>query len=496
MANDHDPGSPWGAEQTPFVSTTPVESAVAGSTAGAASAGSAANPVNPANPERPAAFPGEPAAAGSAEGSPYGAGYGPGYSSGYGSGYGSAYPAGGAGVPPPGAWGPAGSAYAPPPPPGVGAATPPSPALAFFLGLIPGVGAMYNGQIAKGIVHLIVFSVLVTIANNVNDIFGIFVAGWIFFMAFEAFHTAKARRDGLPLPNAFGWNDIGERMGLGRNWPFSPVTGPNAAPGAAPGTAPFAAPFAAPGAGSSNPAAGAAANAAAGTTAGAPAGWSSTPPVPPVGASPYTNVPPGTGPGVGQGVAPNWAGYVPPTAFASAPPVWAAGAGVPPGQGLPYAPVNAGAPYTPQSSLSPLDLQPAASRLPVGALWLIGLGVLFLLGQWTPLLHFSRVWIPSILLAALAAFLFARRMGWTGSAAAQPYALLPPRLRVVLSLKVPAALLTIALLNGLHESGVLRWNRSWPILLIELGVLMLMERLALRQAAEFDATGNGQTGGL
>ncbi len=37
-------------------------------------------------------------------------------------------------------------------------------------------------------------------------------------MAFEAYHTAVARRDGLPLPNAFGFNDIGERMGFGKSW--------------------------------------------------------------------------------------------------------------------------------------------------------------------------------------------------------------------------------------------------------------------------------------
>jgi len=31
-----------------------------------------------------------------------------------------------------------------------------SPGLALFLGLIPGVGAIYNGQYAKGMVHAII----------------------------------------------------------------------------------------------------------------------------------------------------------------------------------------------------------------------------------------------------------------------------------------------------------------------------------------------------
>nr|MDQ2901676.1 hypothetical protein [Acidobacteriota bacterium] len=37
----------------------------------------------------------------------------------------------------------------------------PSPGLAFVLGLIPGVGAIYNGQYAKGLVHFIVFGLIV-----------------------------------------------------------------------------------------------------------------------------------------------------------------------------------------------------------------------------------------------------------------------------------------------------------------------------------------------
>ena len=41
-------------------------------------------------------------------------------------------------------------AIAPPPAPPVYVRTDVSPALAFFLGLIPGVGAIYNGQYAKG----------------------------------------------------------------------------------------------------------------------------------------------------------------------------------------------------------------------------------------------------------------------------------------------------------------------------------------------------------
>lgn len=78
-----------------------------------------------------------------------------------------------------------------------------SPALAFLLGFIPGVGAIYNGQYAKGLVHVIVFGVLVTIlssgAGGLEPVFGTLIAAWFFYMAFEAYHTARRRQLGQPV---------------------------------------------------------------------------------------------------------------------------------------------------------------------------------------------------------------------------------------------------------------------------------------------------------
>ena len=113
---------------------------------------------------------------------------------------------------------PAGTA-APPPPPGPGAGpayAPPvapgapgyvyadvSPGLARFLGLIPGVGAIYNGQYAKGLVHAVVFGILVSIADSVHGsgdfVFGMVAFAWWAYMVFEAYHTARKRRMGEPV---------------------------------------------------------------------------------------------------------------------------------------------------------------------------------------------------------------------------------------------------------------------------------------------------------
>ncbi len=74
-----------------------------------------------------------------------------------------------------------------------------SPGLAFLLGLIPGVGAIYNGQYAKGLIHVIVLGLLITILNSrelnggLEPLFGMMIPIWVAYMAFEAYHTAKRR---------------------------------------------------------------------------------------------------------------------------------------------------------------------------------------------------------------------------------------------------------------------------------------------------------------
>jgi hypothetical protein len=79
-----------------------------------------------------------------------------------------------------------------------------SPALAFLLGLIPGVGAIYNGQYVKGLIHVVILGILIGIvhsdeAGGLEPLFGMMIAAWIFYMAFEAYHTARRRRLGQPV---------------------------------------------------------------------------------------------------------------------------------------------------------------------------------------------------------------------------------------------------------------------------------------------------------
>jgi hypothetical protein len=96
---------------------------------------------------------------------------------------------------------PADSPYAQPMPPPMPDSA--SPGTAFVLGMIPGVGAIYNRQYAKGIVHVIILAMLIMAAdngpNNVGPLFGLSIMGFWFYMAFEAFHTAQNRQRGIAV---------------------------------------------------------------------------------------------------------------------------------------------------------------------------------------------------------------------------------------------------------------------------------------------------------
>ena len=208
----------------------------------------------------------------------------------------------------------------------------PNPVLAAVLGLIPGVGAMYNGQFFKGLIHVVIFAVLISITEH-YPIFGLFIAAWILYQSFEAFHTAKARRDGTPLPDPLGLNEVGNWLNLGAKHPGTGQTG------------------------SGN--------------------FGMNPPPPGVNPGPVSGgPPPGSYP-------PPYQGYQPPY-----PP--------PPGYVDPMVP--------------PVPPNPWRRKEPIGAIVLIALGLMFLIGEWShDLLKYS--W--PVLLIGLGVWLMIRQMGTT-----------------------------------------------------------------------------------
>lgn len=99
-----------------------------------------------------------------------------------------------------------------------------SPGLAFVLGMIPGVGAVYNGQYAKGIVHVLILGLLISIsssdaANGLEPLFGMLTAVFWFYMAFEAYHTARRRAMGEAVDE---FSSLVDLRG-GRRTPVTPL---------------------------------------------------------------------------------------------------------------------------------------------------------------------------------------------------------------------------------------------------------------------------------
>lgn len=63
-----------------------------------------------------------------------------------------------------------------------------NPEAAFWLGLIPGVGAIYNGEYFKAAIHVLVFGMLTSL-----DFFLLSLAFYC-YMPFEAYYTSKKRK--------------------------------------------------------------------------------------------------------------------------------------------------------------------------------------------------------------------------------------------------------------------------------------------------------------
>jgi len=90
------------------------------------------------------------------------------------------------------------------PPPAASARSGGSPGVAFFLGLFPGLGAIYNGDYNKALIHVVVFIALVVgVSSDAGDAtepaLGLMIAGFVLYMAFDAMRTAQAKNRGETL---------------------------------------------------------------------------------------------------------------------------------------------------------------------------------------------------------------------------------------------------------------------------------------------------------
>jgi len=87
------------------------------------------------------------------------------------------------------------------PPPAPGPKLEGNPGIAFLLGLVPGLGAIYNGEYNKALIHIVVFAaIIVGLNSDLGDggetALAFVLVGFIFYMAIDAMRTVKARNTG------------------------------------------------------------------------------------------------------------------------------------------------------------------------------------------------------------------------------------------------------------------------------------------------------------
>ena len=110
-------------------------------------------------------------------------------------------------------------------PPAASSGIGPNPVLAFFLGFLPGLGAFYNEQYGKGMIHLAIFLVLFiagvdgAMSGGAEAALWICIAALWIYMPIDALRTAQARRAGQtlsdPLDNFTKQRPIGPILLIG-----------------------------------------------------------------------------------------------------------------------------------------------------------------------------------------------------------------------------------------------------------------------------------------
>jgi hypothetical protein len=124
----------------------------------------------------------------------------------------------------------------------------PNPTLAAILGVIPGVGAFYNGQYQKGVIHVLMFVAIIFMTSEISDAFGFLFPFYFFYMMWDAYVTAKSRITGEKVPDPLGINNL-----FGAEAPAPAANATATAPPAASAAAAAAAPSGATNAGAAHP---------------------------------------------------------------------------------------------------------------------------------------------------------------------------------------------------------------------------------------------------
>ena len=122
------------------------------------------------------------------------------------------------------------------------------------------------------------------------------------------------------------------------------------------------------------------------------------------------------------------------------------------------------------------------NRFPAGAVWLIGLGLFFLLATTGIFQWFRPHLLVGFGLIGVAVWVFVRRMTETGLALTSDGTPLYS-MRLLRALRGSVWIAAVGLLFLLDSFGLLGWHRSWPWLIILAGLMLLLQRTVQNAAA-------------
>jgi hypothetical protein len=131
------------------------------------------------------------------------------------------------------------------------------------------------------------------------------------------------------------------------------------------------------------------------------------------------------------------------------------------------------------------------SKVPTAAVVLIGIGILFLLetmGLFS--LDFDRIW--PVFLILLGGWLFVRTSGLMGDSSVsrrRPHCGRP-------RLMGPAVLVTIGVLSLLDNTTRFGWDRTWPVFILVIGIVLLLQSSGFGGRPGTPGTGTPETGAV
>jgi hypothetical protein len=121
------------------------------------------------------------------------------------------------------------------------------------------------------------------------------------------------------------------------------------------------------------------------------------------------------------------------------------------------------------------------NRFPAGAIWLIGLGAIFLIGNAGIFHHFPIHHLIPFFLIGLGVWLFIHKMTATGTTLADDGTAYY-RMRLFSALRGSIWVILVGVMFLLSSFNILSWGKSWPLFIIVAGLMTFFERTAYNSA--------------